>query len=235
MRRILSTAILLALTVVLGTGCAGMGGQREDLQAQYQRAVQAQAERDAQQDKVLAGIADELRLAREAREAAAAPEADPEVVETVVADGEGDADTNTDDTEAVVVEALPEAPTPVAVPLADNSGDSDSGVVNFAAEDRAQACVMDLMQKGADVDRPTSAVKAAYVCSHLYGLDHNRGLEDKTVSHELSQDGKAFEANLSQRQARFQHVLDLDSGDDNDYRLGRGFSVLPASLSADSK
>ncbi len=231
----LTTLILPLLGLALLSGCAGMGGGSQ--RNQLQETVQAYDARLAAQEAALSSIADELREARLAREAAAL--AATEAAEEVPAEPLADESTEQDgagDGETVVVTALDEtAPVEtVAVPLAPLP-ESAPAVVNFAAEDRAQACVLDLMQKGAEVDRPTSAVKAAYVCSHLYGLDHNRGLEDKTVSHELTQDGKAFEASLEQRKARFQHVLDLDSGDDRDYRLGGGFSVLPASLSADTK
>lgn len=240
MRRVLILALpLFALAL---SACGNMGGHRADEDAMVRAAFDARlASQEAQTQEILA----ELRATREAAEAATLaatpplPEPElPDGVEDTGNDGEGETDTGGGSAgapEAVVVTTV-EDTVPVetvAMPLADNSSDgSGANVVGFAAEDRAKTCVTDLMKTGADVDRPTSAVKAAYVCSHLYGLDHDRGLETQNVSHSLTLDGKAFTAGLEQRKAKFQHVLDLDSGNDGDYPLGRGFSVLPASLTA---
>lgn len=79
----------------------------------------------------------------------------------------------------------------------------------FMTAEMAENCIVRIMSAASDMERPTSAKMAAYVCSHVYGLNHQRTLEAEKVLYDLGKDNRKFDVELKQ----------YVSNDDNDIVL----------------
>ena len=68
----------------------------------------------------------------------------------------------------------------------------------FITAELTENCIIRIMSAAADIKRPTNAKMAAYVCSHVYGLNHQRTLEIEKVLVGLGQGNRKFDAELKQ-------------------------------------
>ena len=68
----------------------------------------------------------------------------------------------------------------------------------FMTAELTENCIVRIMSAASDIKRPTSAKMAAYVCSHVYGLNHQRTLEPEKVLYNLGKDNRKFDVELQQ-------------------------------------
>jgi hypothetical protein len=209
MRRV----IVIAICSVALSACGSMVTKDEtaqllqQMQVQQNREMAALREQMGQSQALTAEQVAEIVQAQLAAQTPTVDEADTDIkagaatLEDETSEENGDAGILL--AEADVAEATNKI---LPVNLTTNDG--------FAAAERAENCVVRLMTAGSEVDRPTTAKMAAYVCSHMYGLNFNRKVKALEVQHVLDKDGKQFEAVLERDNAAFNYGLQLDGADD---------------------
>ncbi len=211
MRRV----IVIAICSVALSACGSMGTKDEtaqllqQMQAQQNREMAALREQmsQSQAPTLTAEQVAEVVQAQLAAQTPTVDEADTDV-EAYTPTLEGETTEETGDAETLPAEAdVAEATNEILqVNLTATGG--------FAAAERTENCVVRLMTTGSEVDRPTTAKMATYVCSHMYGLKFNRKVKALEVQHVLGKDEKQFEAVLERDGAAFNHGLQLDGADD---------------------
>ncbi len=207
--------LVIVIYSVALSACGSMGTKDETAQLLQQMQAQQNHEMDALREQISQNQAPTLTAEQvaeivQAQLAAQTPTVD-EADTDVGADAptlEGETTEETGDAGTLLAEAdVAEATNEILqVNLTATGG--------FAAAERAEDCVVRLMTTGSEVDRPTTAKMAAYVCSHMYGLNFDRKVKALEVQHVLDKDGKQFEAVLERDSAAFNHGLQLDGADD---------------------
>ncbi len=206
--------IVIAICSVALSACGSMGTKDETAQLLQQMQAQQNREMAALREQISQNQAPTLTAEQVAeivqtQLAAQTSTVDEADVEADVSTLEGEITEETDDAGTLLAETeAAEATKEILQVNITKAG-------GFAAAERAEDCVVRLMTTGSEVDRPTTAKMAAYVCSHMYGLNFNRKVKALEVQHVLDKDGKKFEAVLERDSAAFNHSLELDGADDD--------------------